>query len=98
MHRGSSKGAGSSLPTPETLPLSASPAGGVPVVLEVTRASSTQTFELVVPRSTLLRDVLRQVGLASEGSAVLLGDTPLPLDTPIESAVRITVVPTFSGG
>ncbi|HXW67881.1 MAG TPA: hypothetical protein VEL82_08425 [Thermoplasmata archaeon] len=51
-----------------------------------------------MPAGTLVRSVLRATGLAPEGSAVLDGETPIPLDTAIERDVRLTVVPTFSGG
>lgn len=51
----------------------------------------------VVP-GTLVRAVLRSLGQSPEGSAVLAEDVPIPLDTPIDGPMRLTVVPTFSGG
>jgi len=42
--------------------------------------------------------VVRQAGMTPEGCAVLIGETPVPLDLPVESPTRLTVVPTFSGG
>jgi len=97
MHRGSSKDARTRLRTSGRLPLSASPAR-VTVHLELARAGRVERRRLVVPAGTLVRSVLRATGLAPEGSAVLDGETPIPLDTAIERDVRLTVVPTFSGG
>jgi sulfur carrier protein ThiS len=54
--------------------------------------------EIDVPFGTLLRRALREAGQAAEGSAVLEGETPVPLDEPLERSRRFTVVPTFSGG
>jgi sulfur carrier protein ThiS len=45
-----------------------------------------------------VRAVLRDLGHAAEGSAVLIAGVPVPLDTAIEAKTRLTVVPTFSGG
>jgi sulfur carrier protein ThiS len=45
-----------------------------------------------------VRSALRSLGHFPEGSAVLLEDVPIPLDTPIDGPVRLVVVPTFSGG
>jgi sulfur carrier protein ThiS len=95
MHRGSSKD-GRGLPPPtEGLPLSVSP---LLVRFDVTRGGSVETREISVASGTRLRAALRAVGLSPEGCAVLLDETPVPLDTPMESAQRYTVVPTFSGG
>ena len=98
MHRGSSKDVRARPRTTESLPLSASPSRSVPVVVEITRAGEIARHRLRVAPGTLVRAVVRQVGLAPEGSAVLAEDTPIPLDTPIEGPVRLVVVPTFSGG
>jgi sulfur carrier protein ThiS len=97
MHRGSSKGAREREPAPGSLPLSASPAT-VAILIELTRGGSVERRRVRVPSGTLVRAVLRSVGQAPEGSAVLLGETPIPLDTPIDGPMRLTVVPTFSGG
>jgi len=45
-----------------------------------------------------VRAVVRLAGESPEGCAVLIGETPVPLDTPLEHAVHLTVIPTFSGG
>jgi sulfur carrier protein ThiS len=45
-----------------------------------------------------VRAVVRSAGESPEGCAVLDGETPVPLDTPLEGPIRLTVVPTFSGG
>jgi sulfur carrier protein ThiS len=83
---------------PETLPLSAPTPALLPLVLDIGRAQPEPPRELwVVPGSTV-RAALRSIGLAPEGSAVLDGETPLPLDTPIDRPRRLTVVSTFSGG
>ncbi len=97
MHRGSSKGARSERPAPETLPLSASPKT-VSVMVEVTRGGSVDRRRIRVAPGTLVRAALRSVGQSPEGSAVLLNEVPIPLDTPIEGPMRLTVIPTFSGG
>ena len=97
MHRGSSKGARRLRRGPDTLPLSASPTT-VRVVLEVTRGGSVEQRTLWVAAGTLVRTALRSAGHAPEGSAVLIAEVPIPLDTPIDRPVRLTVVPTFSGG
>ena len=97
MHRGSSKGARSAGPASETLPLSASDSS-VLVIIELTRGASVARHEVRVARGTPVRTLLRSLGQAPEGSAVLVDDTPIPLDTPIEGPTRLTVVPTFSGG
>ncbi|HXQ93620.1 MAG TPA: MoaD/ThiS family protein [Thermoplasmata archaeon] len=51
-----------------------------------------------VPNGTSVRALLRQLGHPPEGSAVLVGGVSVPLDTPIDSPMRLVVVPTFSGG
>ncbi len=96
MHRGSSKGRRGRAPAPEPLPLSASPT--VRIELEVTRASHSDRHTVQVPRGTVLRAVLRSIGQSAEGSAVLSGDRPVPLDLPLEKSERFRVIPTFSGG
>jgi sulfur carrier protein ThiS len=97
MHRGSSKEVRDEPGASGILPLSASP-GDVAVDVEVTRGGSIERRRLSVPAGTLVRTVLRSCGCAPEGSAVLDGETPLPLDTPIDRSIRLTVIPTFSGG
>jgi sulfur carrier protein ThiS len=81
----------------DNLPLSASPAL-VSVLLEVTRGASVERRRLCVAPGTLVRSALRAAGHAPEGCAVLVAEVPIPLDTPIERAIHLTVVPTFSGG
>jgi len=70
----------------------------VSVEVEVARSGRSRTSQLEVVPGTLVRDVVRRAGEVPEGCAVLVGETPVPLDFPIESAVRLTIVPTFSGG
>ena len=99
MHRGSSKGSEPTGAGPETLPLSAfPPSRPITVVLEVVRAGHSVAHTLESTEGTLLRQLLRTIGQAAEGCAVLDGDRPVPLDLPITASVRLTVVPTFSGG
>jgi len=98
MHRGSSKDGRESSRATGNLPLSASSRSTVTVVLELTRAGSVDRRRVNVARGTPVRAVLRSIGQAAEGSAVLLDDTSIPLDTPIERSVRLVVVSTFSGG
>jgi sulfur carrier protein ThiS len=97
MHRGSSKDARGLPPATGTLPLSASPARHR-VEVEVARGGRTRAFTLDVVSGTLVRAVVRAAGESPEGCAVLIGETPVPLDTPVDRPVRLTVVPTFSGG
>ena len=97
LHRGSSKDARGSDPAAEILPLSASPAT-VHVEVEVARSGRSRRAQFDVAPGTLVRTVVRLVGEAPEGCAVLQEETPIPLDTPIDHALRLTVVPTFSGG
>jgi len=97
MHRGSSNGARATPGRPETLPLSASPAL-VSVTFVIERSGRTERRTVSVPRGTLVRAALRRLELAPEGSAVLDGPTPLPLDEPLDEDRELTVIPTFSGG
>ena len=96
MHRGSSKGGRGSHPPPEALPLSAS--SPVPVEVEVARARPSVVRRQSVPPGTLVKEVVRSVGEAPEGSAVLIDGVSVPLDTPIDRPLRLVIVPTFSGG
>ncbi|MCI4353637.1 MAG: hypothetical protein L3K14_09725 [Thermoplasmata archaeon] len=66
--------------------------------LAVARAGRSDQHTVEVARGTPLRVVLRSIGQAVEGSAVLLGGRPVPLDLPLERNARFTVIPTFSGG
>jgi sulfur carrier protein ThiS len=97
MHRGSSKGVRAAPGPAGTLPLSASPRT-VAVRVEITRAGSVRRRTVRVPPGESIRGVLRRLGEPAEGSAVLIDDAPVPLDTPIERPVRLVVLPTFSGG
>ena len=97
LHRGSSKDARGPPPPAENLPLSA-PSSFIHVVVEVARAGRTRRVELDVASGTLVRALVRQAGEAPEGCAVLQGDTPVPLDAPLDRPTHLTVVPTFSGG
>ena len=98
MHRGSSKGVEGLPPTAETLPLSASPLREVEVELEVTRMGRIELRKVSIPVGAPVRTALRAIGVFAEGAAVLLDGLSLPMDEPIDRPVRLTVVPTFSGG
>jgi len=99
MHRGSSKGTRARVRLPEALPLSASrPPRRIAVTLEITRAGSVDRRRVLLAPGSSIRQALAAVGAPPEGSAVLSDGVPLPLDTPIERSIRLTVVPTFSGG
>jgi sulfur carrier protein ThiS len=100
MHRGSSKAAGSPDPAAETLPLSAStsPSLRIEVIVESGRARSSAPVTVHVAVGTRLRDVIQHAGQAPEGSVVLIDGVSVPLDTPLERAARLVVLPTFSGG
>ena len=97
LHRGSSKDVRGLPPATGNLPLSAS-ARTLRVEVEIARGGRTRPVEVAVAPGTLVRAVLRESGEAPEGCAVLIEGTPVPLDTPIERSLRLTVVPTFSGG
>ena len=97
LHRGSSKDDRGSSPATESLPLSASPSR-IRVDVEVARSGRTCRTRLEVAPGTLVRSVVRLAGESPEGCAVLIDETPIPLDTVIDRTVRLTVVPTFSGG
>ena len=96
MHRGSSKGAGDGRPPPEPLPLSAS--ATIRVEVEVARARDSVLHSREVAPGTLVKEVVRSVGQAPEGTAVLVDGISIPLDTPVDRPVHLVVVPTFSGG
>lgn len=91
---------GAAPPAPETLPLSASPPPRdlVIVEFELVRASSRTTRSVQVVRGAPVRAALRAAGYPAEGSCVLDGETPVPLDRPLLCDTRLSVVPTFSGG
>ena len=97
LHRGSSKDARGPPPATGNLPLSASPPK-VRVDVEVARGGRSRRARFEVDPGILVRAVIRLAGESPEGCAVLIGETPVPLDTPIERAVKLTVIPTFSGG
>ena len=96
MHRGSSKGERAPSPSPEHLPLSAS--ASISVEVEVARAAGSAVHRRRVARGTLVKELVRSVGQAPEGAAVLVDGIPIPLDTPVDRPLRLVVVPTFSGG
>ena len=98
MHRGSSKVAGDGPPPTETLPLSASPPPTIAVEVEVARGGRSRVESVTVPVGARVRDVIRHAHQAPEGSVVLIDGLPVPLDTRLETAVRLLVLPTFSGG
>ena len=98
MHRGSSKGTRRTGRLPESLPLSASAPARVAVSIEIARAGRSEHRRLLVEVGSTIRTILRKLGQAAEGSAVLVGDEPVPLDLPVEGPLSIVVVPTYSGG
>jgi sulfur carrier protein ThiS len=98
MHRGSSKDVRAGGPASETLPLSASPPPPVNVTFEITRGASCTVHSLEVPIGSTVRVALKRLGVAAEGCAVLEDGRSVPLDMPIHSTKRLTIVPTFSGG
>ncbi len=95
MHRGSSKAARGPPPTADTLPLSAP---SLALEVEVARAGRSHIHHLEIAPGTLVREAVRRIGLAPEGTAVLIDGVPVPLDLPLHGVARIVVVPTFSGG
>jgi sulfur carrier protein ThiS len=95
MHRGSSKAVGEGPPTADNLPLSAP---SLSIEIEVVRGARSELHHLQLPTGTLVREAVRKIGLAPEGTAVLDGETPVPLDLPLDRPLRLIVVPTFSGG
>jgi sulfur carrier protein ThiS len=95
MHRGSSKAGRGAPPAADNLPLSAP---SLTVEVEVARGGRSHIRVLALAHGTKVREAVRQVGLAPEGTSVLVDGVSVPLDLPIERPVRLVVVPTFSGG
>jgi sulfur carrier protein ThiS len=95
MHLGSSNAPRGQAPAAGSLPLSAS---GLPVEVEIARGRVAERRVVHVAAGSQVRAVLRELGLAPEGCAVLVDGTSVPLDTPIDRPLALTVVPTFSGG
>jgi sulfur carrier protein ThiS len=98
MHRGSSKVPGAPAPAAESLPLSASSRPVLTVEVEVARAGRSTVRTFTVPVGTRVRDVIRHVHEAPEGSVALRDGASIPLDTALDRSVRLVVLPTFSGG
>ena len=98
MHRGSSKDVAGPPPAAESLPLSASSPLEIEVDVEVVRARTVERHHFRLAPGTTVRAVLETIRAPPEGSAVLVNEVPVPLDLPIDRPVRLTVVPTFSGG
>lgn len=79
-------------------PVTSARAVPIRIELEVVRAGSSNLHVAEVSPGAPLRSALRAIGQAAEGCAVLDGDRPIPLDTPLLAPARFTVLPTFSGG
>ncbi len=74
------------------------PSAEIEVLVEVARAGRSTVRSERVVAGTLVKELLRRVGQAPEGSAVLVDGRSVPLDTPLSEPVRLVIVPTFSGG
>jgi hypothetical protein len=86
-------------PALEPIPVrTVAPVDLVVVELEIVRAGSRRILRVEVPLGSPIRRALRAAGQAAEGSAVLEGDTPVPLDRPLAGPIHLVVIPTFSGG
>ncbi|MGI0132763.1 MAG: hypothetical protein ACREDK_06715 [Thermoplasmata archaeon] len=70
----------------------------VRVEFDVGGAGELRVVSVEVPRGSPLKVALRAIGQPPEGCAVLLKDVPVPLDLPLDTPLRFTVVRTFSGG
>jgi sulfur carrier protein ThiS len=70
----------------------------IAVTVEVARGGLTTERVLQVEEGTLVRAVVRSVGVSPEGCAVLVDGVSVPRDLPVTSPIRLTIVPTFSGG
>jgi sulfur carrier protein ThiS len=68
------------------------------VAIEFRRNGRSEVHEVSVDPTSPVRVVLRQLGYPPEGSAVLDGEQPLPLDEPVGTRTRLIVLPAFSGG
>ena len=98
MHLGSSKDGRPPDRASETLPLSASPNGSVRVEFEVTRAGTIERRSVEVPSGSTLRVAIRSIGRAPEGTLILVGEQPTPLDSVARSDLCYRLVGAFSGG
>ncbi|HTT73570.1 MAG TPA: MoaD/ThiS family protein [Thermoplasmata archaeon] len=70
----------------------------MPVVVEIRRGGGVRTERRAVAPGTRVRELVRSLGVAPEGCAVLIDAVSVPLDTPLTDPVTLVVVPTFSGG
>ncbi len=70
----------------------------IEVLVEVARAGRSTVRSERVVAGTLVKELLRRMGQAPEGSAVLVDGRSVPLDTPLSDPIRLVIVPTFSGG
>ncbi len=75
-----------------------SPPASVLVEVEIARAGRSATSRHWVAPGTRVREIVRAAGEAPEGSAVLRDGVSVPLDLPVTEAIRLVIVPTFSGG
>ncbi len=98
MHRGSSKEVAGPTPPSEDLPLSASPAEGLRVTVEIVRAGSHDRRKVDLGKGAVVRDAIRAVGLFAEATSVLMDGRSVPLDRPLRDGDTLEVIRTFSGG
>jgi sulfur carrier protein ThiS len=68
------------------------------IQLTVARGAVRSPRSVELPGGSLVRDAVRTVGFAPEGTAVLLEGRPIPLDTRLAEGMSLVVVPTYSGG
>jgi sulfur carrier protein ThiS len=74
------------------------PAPFVTVSISISRGASKAPRSLTLPKGARIRDAVRAVGLSPEGTAVLLGERPVPLDGELADGMSLVLVPTYSGG
>jgi len=70
----------------------------IEVTIELARGSRVTERTLTLPEGTLVRAAVRAAGYSPEGCAVLLDGVSVPRDLPLVGPLRLTIVPTFSGG
>jgi len=68
------------------------------VTVRMFRGSPAQDRKLSLARGTLLKSILKELGLFAEGTALWWDGEPVPSDFPVPGPGTLDIVSTFSGG